>query len=139
MSLGRLLTVAIKAVYISVLIYTNIEANVFGIKEIDANGLKEMLESGEPVKLIDVRSEAEYNQGIIENGEFMPLHTLPARLNDLPTDETIVFYCRTGARSGQACAFVKQNTGIEALNLSGGIVRWYQSGYPVVQPGTAKA
>ncbi len=111
---------------------------MFGIKEIDANGLKEMLDSGKQVRLIDVRSEAEYNQGIIEGGEFMPLHTLPARLNDLSADETIVFYCRTGARSGQACGFVKQNTGIEALNLSGGIIRWYQSGYPVVQPNAAQ-
>ncbi len=112
---------------------------MFGIKEIDAVGLKKMLDDGDKIKLIDVRSEAEYNQGIIEDGEFMPLHTLPARLNDLPEDETIVFYCRTGARSGQACGFVKQNTGIEALNLSGGIVRWYQSGFPVVQPDTLNA
>lgn len=110
---------------------------MFGVKEVDANGLKKMMDDGEKIRLIDVRSQAEYNQGIIEGGEFMPLHTLPARLNDLPDDQTIVFYCRTGARSGQACAFVKQNTGIEALNLSGGIVRWYQSGYPVVQPGAA--
>lgn len=112
---------------------------MFGVKEVDANGLKELLDSGEKVRLIDVRSEAEYNQGIIEGGEFMPLHTLPARLNDLDDNETIVFYCRTGARSGQACAFVKQNTGIDALNLSGGIIRWYQSGYPVVQPEAARA
>lgn len=112
---------------------------MFGVKEIDANGLKQMLDDGEKVKLIDVRSEAEYNQGIIENGEFMPLHTLPVHLNDLPKDETIVFYCRTGARSGQACAFAKQNAGIDALNLSGGIIRWYQSGHPVVQPSTTNA
>ncbi|MEE9304087.1 MAG: rhodanese-like domain-containing protein, partial [Thiotrichaceae bacterium] len=63
---------------------------MFGIKEIDAVGLKKMLDDGDKIKLIDVRSEAEYNQGIIEDGEFMPLHTLPARLNDLPEDETIV-------------------------------------------------
>jgi rhodanese-related sulfurtransferase len=112
---------------------------VFGVKEIDANGLKELFDNGKNFRLIDVRSEAEYNQGIIETGEFLPLHTLPVRLNDLPKDETIIFYCRTGARSGQACAFAKQNADIDALNLSGGIIRWYQSGYPVIQPNAATA
>ena len=107
---------------------------VFGIKEIDAQGLKKKIDDGEAVVLIDVRSEAEFNQGIIENGIFMPLHTLPMRINDLPKDETIIFYCRTGARSGQACNYLKQETGRDAFNLSGGIIRWYQSGFPVVQP-----
>ncbi|CAA6825569.1 MAG: Sulfurtransferase [uncultured Thiotrichaceae bacterium] len=112
---------------------------MFGVKEIDAEGLKKMLDDGEDIRLIDVRSQGEYQQGIIEGGEFLPLHTLPMHINDMPDDKTIVFYCRTGARSGQACAFLKQNTGIEALNLSGGIVRWYQSGYPVTQPKAKEA
>ncbi|MCK5727088.1 MAG: rhodanese-like domain-containing protein [Thiotrichaceae bacterium] len=107
---------------------------MFGIKEIDVQGLKKMMDDGESIKLIDVRSEAEFNQGIIATGEFMPLHTLPMRMNELPKDQTIVFYCRTGARSGQACNYLQQQTGIEALNLSGGIVRWYQSGFPIAQP-----
>ena len=114
---------------------------MFGVKEVDADGLKALIDKGDKIKLIDVRSQAEYAQGIIEGGEFMPLHTLPAHMDSLPKDDntTIVFYCRTGARSGQACSYLKQNTGTEALNLSGGIVRWYQSGYPVVAPNTAQA
>lgn len=112
---------------------------MFGVKEIDAEGLKKMFDDGEDIRLIDVRSQAEYQQGIIEGGEFMPLHTLPMHINEMSDEKTIVFYCRTGARSGQACAFLKQNTGVEALNLSGGIVRWYQSGFPVTQPNAKEA
>lgn len=114
---------------------------MFGVKEIDANGLKELMDSGETVRLIDVRSAGEFNQGIIEGGEFLPLHTLPVRLNEFSNKagETIVFYCRTGARSAQACMYAKQNTGLEALNLRGGIVSWYQSGFPVTQPESAVA
>jgi len=110
---------------------------MFGIREIDAGGLKTMLGTGEKVRLIDVRSSSEVAQGIIEGSEFMPLHTLPLRMNELPKDETIVFYCRTGARSAQACMFLKQNTGVEAVNLRGGIVSWYQSGHKVVLPVAA--
>ena len=107
---------------------------MFGVKEIDASGLKNLIDSGEKIRLLDVRSAAEFNQGIIEGGEFLPLHTLPLRLNDLPKDETVVFYCRSGARSAQACMYAKQNAEMDALNLSGGIISWYQSGLPVSQP-----
>ncbi|MEB4592039.1 rhodanese-like domain-containing protein [Candidatus Thiothrix sp. Deng01] len=110
---------------------------MFGIREVDAAGLKKMLDSGEKIRLLDVRSASEVAQGVIEGFEFMPLHTLPMRMNDLPRDETIVFYCRTGARSAQACMFLKQNTGIDAVNLKGGIVGWYQSGMKVVLPNAA--
>lgn len=105
-----------------------------GVKEIDATTLKEMIENGDEVQLLDVRSQAEFAQGIIEGGEFVPLHTVPVKINDFSKDKTIVFYCRSGARSAQACMFVAQNTGIEALNLRGGIISWYQSGYDIVRP-----
>jgi len=107
---------------------------MFGVKEIDATSLKEMMDNGENIKLYDVRSQAEYMQGIIPGGEFLPLHTLPLKMNDLPKDQTIVFYCRSGARSGQACAYVAENAGVEALNLRGGIIAWYQAGYEIVRP-----
>lgn len=110
---------------------------MFGIAEVDAAGLQDMFEAGEKIRLVDVRSQAEFNQGIIEGAEFLPLHTLPLKLNDFSEDEKIVFYCRTGARSGQACMFVKQNADIEALNLRGGIMAWHQSGHQVVLPQAA--
>jgi rhodanese-related sulfurtransferase len=110
---------------------------MFGIREIDATGLKKLMNSEEQVHLIDVRSASEVAQGIIEGSEFMPLHTLPLRMNDLPKDKTIVFYCRSGARSAQACMFLAQNTGIQATNLRGGIISWYQAGEKIVLPPAA--
>ena len=107
---------------------------MFGVKEIDAAALKEMMDKGEDIQLLDVRSQAEFAQGIITGGEFVPLHTVPLKMNDLSKDKTIVFYCRSGARSAQACSFVQQNAGIEALNLRGGIISWYQSGFEIVKP-----
>ena len=104
------------------------------IKEIDATTLKEMMDSDEDIMLFDVRSQAEFMQGIIEGGEFMPMHTVPVKLNDLPDDKTIVFYCRSGARSGQVCGYVMQNTNLEPINLRGGIISWYQSGFEVIRP-----
>ena len=109
---------------------------MFGIKEIDASGLQSMLEKGDDVRLVDVRSMGEFQQGMIEGAEFLPLHTLPLRLDEFSDDRPIVFYCRSGNRSAQACMFLKQNKGVDAINLRGGIISWYQSGYKIVQPVT---
>jgi len=109
------------------------------IKEIDAAGLKEMMDKDENILLYDVRSQAEFAQGIIEGGEFLPMHTVPVKLNDLPDDKTIVFYCRSGARSGQVCGYVEQNTNLEPLNLRGGIISWYQAGFEIIRPEELQA
>ncbi|MCK5902206.1 MAG: rhodanese-like domain-containing protein [Cocleimonas sp.] len=113
---------------------------MFGVRETDAASLKEMLDNKaeKKVRLIDVRSQAEFAQGIIEGAEFMPLHTLPARLNEFSEDDQIVIYCRSGARSAQACRYLSENTNIEALNLRSGIIAWYQAGFEIVRP-TAEA
>lgn len=116
---------------------------MFGVKEIDASGLKEMLDNaekdGKNIKLFDVRSQAEYAQGIIEGGEFMPLHTLPLKMNEMNEDDINVFYCRSGARSGQACSYLSQNNGVEGINLRGGIISWYQAGYDIIRPEDMQA
>ncbi|MFM2319204.1 MAG: hypothetical protein RLZZ215_1825 [Pseudomonadota bacterium] len=107
---------------------------MYGINEVNASELKNMLSQGEKLRLVDVRSEAEFQQGIIEGAEFLPLHILPIRMGEFASDEKIVLYCRSGARSAQACLYLKQNTGIDAINLRGGIIGWYQSGYQIVRP-----
>jgi rhodanese-related sulfurtransferase len=110
------------------------------IKEIDAATLKQMMdEKGDEIRLYDIRSQAEFAQGVIKGGELTPLHTVPAKMHDLPKDKTIVFYCRSGARSAQACMYVAENAGIEAINLRGGIISWYQSGNEIVRPDQIQA
>lgn len=104
------------------------------IEEIDAAELKNRLASDETIRLIDVRSDMEYKQGIIEGGEFMPLHTVPLKISELSNDVTNIIYCRSGQRSGQACMFLEQQAGIKAINLRGGIIAWSHAGFPVVRP-----
>jgi len=113
---------------------------VFGTKEIDAEGLTALIDNGEKLKIIDVRSHGEYIQGTVEGSEFMPLHTVPLHLDELPKDDTtIIFICSSGNRSAQASAYVKQQTGLESFNLVGGLMRWYRSGFPLVRPNPKTA
>jgi rhodanese-related sulfurtransferase len=104
------------------------------IKEIEVSELSEMFAQKQPIRLIDVRSPAEIAAGIIPGAEALPLHLLPLRSNDLPRQEQVIFYCRTGARSAQACMFLAQYGYDNVYNLRGGIVTWAQNGLPIA-PG----
>ena len=104
-------------------------------KEVDAATLKEMIEAeGDNLLLYDIRTPAEFEQGMIRGGKLTPLDIIPTAMHDIPTDKTVVFYCRSGVRSAQACAYVNDHLGLETINLIGGIISWFQSGNEVIKP-----
>jgi rhodanese-related sulfurtransferase len=100
-------------------------------KNIDVTELKVML-AQESIRLVDVRSEAEINQGFIKGADKLPLHLIPVRLHEFDTAVPTVFYCRVGARSAQAAAFAAAKGFTNAYNLQGGVVAWAQAGLPLV-------
>lgn len=105
---------------------------MFTINEINARQLAQMLnDEGLQVKLIDVRSPMEIVQGVIPGAEHIPLHLIPGQIDDIPEDQPVIFYCRTGARSGQACAYLSQLGRQNTLNLRGGVMAWMQDGLAV--------
>ncbi len=102
--------------------------SAYGIKEIDVESL---FSSKGDVHLIDVRTEAEVAAGAIAGAIHIPLHLLPIKAHEIPQDRPVVIYCRTGARSAQACAFMQQKGYANMLNLAGGIAAWARSGKPI--------
>lgn len=105
---------------------------MYGIKEIDANELNLKMENlPENIKLIDVRTPAEVARGKITGSENLPLHVIPLKVDEFSSNDTIIFYCQTGARSAQACAFMTSKGVDNVYNLRGGIVTWAQMGLPV--------
>lgn len=105
---------------------------MFSINEIDVTKLDQMLAEGNgEVKLIDVRSPMEVAQGAIPGSENIPLHLLPMHIDKIPQDQPVIIYCRTGARSGQACAFLSAQGVGNTYNLRGGIIAWVQGGRAV--------
>ena len=104
------------------------------VEEIDVEALKVRLASDEKIRLIDVRSQQEWDQGIIKDGEFIPMETVPTRLNEFDNNVTNVIYCRSGVRSAQVCMFLAEQAEIKAINLRGGIIAWAQSGAEIVRP-----
>ena len=83
------------------------------------------------VLLIDVRQPDEFagELGHIEGAELIPLAMLPQEIERLSKDQTIVFICRSGARSARATAFALESGLSAVYNLSGGMLRWNQLGF----------
>lgn len=108
---------------------------MFGIQEIDPHQLADWMEKQpESFLLVDVRSANEMSQGMLPAARPMPMHTIPLKMDELRSKEKIVFYCRTGARSGQVCAFLQQQGLQQVLNLRGGIIDWFRHGLPIEAP-----
>ncbi len=97
------------------------------IKEVDAFGLQQMQARGEVV-MIDVRTDVEFAQGSIQGAKHLPLHMLPLMADQLEKEKPVVLICRSGARSGQACAFLAQKGFENVYNLRGGVMAWAQAG-----------
>ncbi|MEW6248765.1 MAG: rhodanese-like domain-containing protein [Nitrospirota bacterium] len=91
---------------------------------ITAHELKERLERGENIFLLDVREPWEYCLARIEGAELIPLGTLPHSLEKLDRYAEIVVYCHHGMRSTDAVDFLLQQGFKTAKNLIGGIDAW---------------
>ena len=70
----------------------------------------------EKIDLIDVRGTGEYAEAHIPEARNIPLHILPMRMNEIDKAKQVIYICRSGGRSGQACLFA-ENAGVKAYNL----------------------
>lgn len=86
--------------------------------------LKDRLDKGEQVFLLDVREPHEYSLANIEGSTLIPLGTLPASLNQLDPNNEIVALCHKGMRSADAVGFLLQQGFANVKNLIGGIDAW---------------
>jgi rhodanese-related sulfurtransferase len=104
------------------------------ISEIDSETLHSRLSADDDVQLVDIRTEAEVAQGVLPGAEHLPMHLIPLRMQDLPRDRPVVLYCRSGARSYHACAYLMQQGHTNVINLRGGIIAWARHGFEIVYP-----
>jgi adenylyltransferase/sulfurtransferase len=88
--------------------------------------LKEMLDRGDPIDLIDVREPAEWEIVSIPGARLVPKGEWldGSALSTLSPDKTPVFYCKSGVRSAEVLAVAKQAGFTNALHEQGGVVSW---------------
>lgn len=108
---------------------------MFGIPEIDSRQLADWInQEQESFSLLDVRGMEEIAQGMLPNAEPLPMHLIPLKLSELRERGKLVFYCRSGARSAQVCAYLLQQGLEQVVSLRGGIVDWYRQGFHIEAP-----
>ena len=93
---------------------------------ISAKDLAAMLDAGDNIFLVDVREPNEYEivsipgATLIPKGEFLNGNAL----EKLPQDKKIVLHCKSGARSAEALAVVKDAGFSDAVHVGGGVLAW---------------
>jgi molybdopterin/thiamine biosynthesis adenylyltransferase/rhodanese-related sulfurtransferase/molybdopterin converting factor small subunit len=99
-------------------------ATVNNATEITSVELKERLDRGDPLKIVDVRESNEYQINRIPGSVLIPLGDVPKRYNELNPDEEIVVHCKMGGRSAKAADFLRSVGFKRVLNLKGGVLDW---------------
>ena len=99
--------------------------------EIDAPAARDRLAGGAFFAL-DVRRATEFSEGHIEGARNISHTRLIEHLDGLPRERPILVTCRSGARSGRACALLAR-AGFDATNLTGGFLAWEAAELPVAR------
>jgi rhodanese-related sulfurtransferase len=103
----------------------------------------ELIEGG--AQLIDVRQDYEFDAASIPGAKQIGLQEVAERRDEIDKDKPVVFYCRTGNRSGMAAqAFTE--AGYDVSSIAGGITAWIEEGKSIepadgyiAEPGQAAA
>jgi adenylyltransferase/sulfurtransferase len=93
---------------------------------ITATDLKDMLDRGDDIFLVDVREPNEYEIVSIPGAVLIPKDQFlnGSALERLPQDKKIVLHCKTGVRSAECLAVVKGAGYADAVHVGGGVIAW---------------
>jgi len=97
------------------------------VDNISVEQLKQ-LQASTAVSLLDVRTHAEVERGVIAGARHIPMHVLPARVDELDAAAPLVVYCQSGGRSAQVCGLLAAQGFADVHNLQGGIIAWVREG-----------
>jgi adenylyltransferase/sulfurtransferase len=102
--------------------------------EITVTGLKEKLDRGEAITLIDVRDPHEWQISNLApyGARLIPLGQFAARMHELNSEDEIVVHCKMGGRSAEAYQILKQAGFKKIRNLKGGISAWAEQVDPAM-------
>jgi rhodanese-related sulfurtransferase len=96
--------------------------------ELEPKRVAELIADG--AELIDVRRDYEWEGGRIEGARHIEVNELVAEAESIPKRRPVIFYCRSGNRSGMAAAAFRE-AGYDANNMAGGIQAWVEAGLPI--------
>ena len=93
-------------------------------KEATPSQIKQRLDAGEDLVLIDVREPHELQVAAVADAQPYPMSEAYTWIDQLPKDRELVIMCHHGGRSRQVAAALAQRGYTEITNMSGGIDQW---------------
>jgi adenylyltransferase/sulfurtransferase len=97
-----------------------------------ATEVKQRLDRGDKITLLDVREPWEWDTARIDGAKLIPMRELETRKAELNPNDEIVVYCHMGVRSLKAIHYLQQHGFTNLKNLSGGIEAWSTTADPSV-------
>jgi rhodanese-related sulfurtransferase len=86
--------------------------------------LKQRLDAGEDILLLDIREPFESQICVLPNSVLMPMGEIPLHVADLDPQRETVVYCHAGVRSVRVVAWLQRQGFANIRNLLGGIDAW---------------
>ncbi|MED1862025.1 rhodanese-like domain-containing protein [Fictibacillus nanhaiensis] len=93
------------------------------LKEISPTEVKQLLQEGKKISLIDVREDEEVAEGKIPEAAHIKMGEIPVRLDEINKDEEHIIVCRSGRRSENVAYFL-QDHGFKVKNMTGGMLEY---------------
>jgi len=145
MKLHRMFALALSLLLIATACGSTAEADRTGAAPSGTDGVRTVapnvgasLQANPPPDLVilDVRTPDEFSEAHLEGAVLVDFYDedFADQLGALDPDVPYLVYCRSGNRSGQATALMKDLGFADVANVDGGITAWVDAGLPVVQP-----
>jgi adenylyltransferase/sulfurtransferase len=101
------------------------EADAQKMEEISATELKQRLDAGDDLQIIDVREPNEHEIARLPDTTLIPLGQIADRMNEIDARRETIVHCKLGGRSAKAIDALR-SAGFKGrlINLTGGITAW---------------
>lgn len=109
-------------------IFTACKTEVAGVKNVSANDLRTEINKGSNIQILDVRTDAEWQEGVIEKAFKVDVTSDDfdkIALDKLDKNTPVYVYCRSGGRSLIASEILEKK-GFKVFNVEGGYNAWKQ-------------
>ncbi len=96
-------------------------------ENLNANAFEKLWKEHPEAEVIDVRTDAEYNEAHLPSATQIDVMQgdFQQKVDQLDKDKKYLVYCRSGARSFNACNLMTNLGFKDVTNLEGGIMGWH--------------
>jgi hydroxyacylglutathione hydrolase len=93
--------------------------------------LKDKIDRGEQLTILDDRGENEWNEGHIKGAHHIYVGHIQERMADIPKDKPVAMFCNVGHRAGLGASILLREGCREVYNVLGSMTAWRAAGYPI--------